>query len=447
MKRQITQRESYLNRKYEIFLYLLMVLVRVVFSIYHPPRLAFSMSDAERYYYSGLYFAQTGQVCYPVPVRSAWIMPGISILIGTLARLFPEEARLLWAICICWILIGSLAPVFIYRSVRLFTPPAYAVFAAACYLLPWYIEYDCYITTEGPAFAFSIVALYYGLVSGQTPTLFRNVVLFSCFLVLSIFFRASCFLLLPFMVIWQVLCRRTPVRTLMRNAAVVCVFLSVLLVPWSIRNARIFHDFIPLTYTTGDVIYEGSFVGEGIPSEDELLAISESTDPIAELIQKYPFLFDAEGNPNDDSAQQYLYHLGLAFYGKQRLRLWFQLHPLEFLKTHLYLKPKSLLNDIWYWDQVFGISLNAAVRLRQVNLLLCMLAGLLSVLQRKLLIPVWFFGLTYVVNLYIIAASLPLDRYGQACMPYRMILGAIGVYLIVDFLQRKVKRTNPIESA
>ena len=142
MRRLITQGKSHSVIKFSILLYLLMVLVRVIFSIYHPPRLAFSMADSERYYYSGLYFAQTGQVCYPVPVKSAWIMPGISILIGTLARLFPEEGQLLWAIRICWILIGSLGPVFIYRSVRLFTPPAYAILAAACYMLPWYIEYD-----------------------------------------------------------------------------------------------------------------------------------------------------------------------------------------------------------------------------------------------------------------------------------------------------------------
>ena len=446
MRRLITQGKSHSVIKFSILLYLLMVLVRVIFSIYHPPRLAFSMADSERYYYSGLYFAQTGQVCYPVPVKSAWIMPGISILIGTLARLFPEEGQLLWAIRICWILIGSLGPVFIYRSVRLFTPPAYAILAAACYMLPWYIEYDCYVTTEGPAFAFFTVALYYGLASGHAPDSFQNIVFFSIFLVLSVFFRASGLLLVPVIFIWQVLCQRTTVRTLLRNASVVCAFLAVLILPWSIRNARVFHAFIPLTYTTGDVIYEGSYVGEGYPDEDEALVIGEGHDPIAELIQKHPSLFDAEGNPIDDSALQYISHLGKEYYGKGRMQLWFQLRPREFLKTHLYLKPKSLLNDVWYWDQVFGISLDAAVRLRQGNLILCLLAVLLSFLQKKLVMPVWFLGLTYVVNLYIIAFALPVDRYGQACMPYRIILASIGVYLTVDFLQSKLRRKTPIKA-
>ena len=447
MKRLSAQEQPHSIVKVCIFLYLLMVLVRVVFSIYHPPRLSFSMADSERYYYSGLYFAQTGQICYPVPVKSAWIMPGISILIGTLARLFSEETQHLWAIRICWILIGSLAPVFIYRSARLFIPHTYALFAAACYLLPWYIEYDCYVTTEGPAFALLTIALYYGLASGRAPSLWRNVVPFSIFLVLSVLFRASGLFLLPVILIWQLLCRKTAFRTLLRNVFVSCAFLAVLIVPWSIRNARVFHDFIPLTYTTGDVIYEGSYVGEGVPSDDEFLAVYENDDPVEDLLQTKPYLFDAEGNPIDDSALQYISHLGKEYYGKGRMRLWFRLRPMDFLKTQLYLKPKSLLNDVWYWDQVFGVSLNAAVRVRQINLLFCLLAGLLSILRKKLILPVWFLGITYVVNLYIVASALPVDRYGQACMPYRLILGAIGVYLLADFLQSKIRRKNLAETA
>ena len=80
------------------------------------------------------------------------------------------------------------------------------------------------------------------------------------------------------------------------------------------------------------------------------------------------------------------------------------------------------------------------------TLILCLLAVLLSFLQKKLVMPVWFLGLTYVVNLYIIAFALPVDRYGQACMPYRIILASIGVYLTVDFLQSKVRRKTPIKA-
>lgn len=426
--------------KYLLLLYLLMVLVRVIFSLCHPPQRGFSMSDAEQYYLSGVYFAQTGQVCYPAPVRSAWIMPGISIVIGMLARLFPREAQLLWAIRICWILIGSLAPVFVFRSVRLFAPPAYAIAAAACYLLPWYIEYDCYVTTEGPAFAFFVAALYYGLAAGQAPSRFRHTALFSLFLVLGLFFRSSVLFLFPIILIWQILCRQASLRVLLRNAAVTCAFLAVLLVPWSIRNARVFHAFIPLTYTADDVLFEGSFVGEGCPDDEETVMTEGSVDPIAELMQTHPALFDAEGEPVDDSAEQYITHLIHGIYGRQRMRAWFKLRPMEFLKTHLYIKPKSLLNDVWYWDPVFGISQNTAVRLRQCNLFLCLFAGLLSLLRKKLVLPVWFLGLAYVFNFYIVASALPLDRYGQACMPYRIILGAIGAYLIADCLPIKKKR-------
>ena len=274
---------------------------------------------------------------------------------------------------------------------------------------------------------------------GYEPDNLRHTLFFSVFLALGIFFRASTLFLFPCMLAWHIVCKKATPRILLRNTAVVCSVLFVCLLPWAVRNARVFHAFIPLTYSAGDPVYEGSFIGEGIPSEEEILSLEDDFDPEAYVVQTHPDLFDAQGNPVDDVAEQYAHHLYLAAAGKQRLRQWFRLHPLLFLKSYLYIKPKALLNDVWYWDQVFGISLNAAVRLRQVNLALCLLAGLLSVLRRKLLRPVWYLGVTYVVNLYIVASSLPLDRYGQAIMPYRLVLGAIGLYLLADTL-RKGKR-------
>ena len=420
-----------------VLLFLLMFSARLIYSLIFPPKLAFSTTDCERYYYSGLYFGQTGQVCYPVPVRTAWIMPGISVLIGALSRLFPDEGSLLWAIRICWILIGSLAPVYIFRSADLFIPWPASLLAASCYLLPWYIQIDVNLQTEGPAFAFFAAALYYGLRSGYEPDRLRHTLCFSVFLILGILFRASNVLLVPCILIWQLFCRRAPLRTVLRNAAVIGGVLLVCLLPWTVRNARIFHGFIPLTYTAGDTVYEGSFYGPDAPTDDELFEQYAPYDAHAEVRRGHPALFDAEGNPVDDSAEQYAHHLYLELAGKYRVRGWFSLRPLQFLKTYFYLKPKSLLNDAWYWDQVFGISLETAVRLRQANLFLCLFAGLLSLLLKKLQGPVWFLGLTYVVNLYIVAFSLPLDRYGQAIMPYRLLLAAIGVYLFLDLVKSK----------
>ena len=418
-----------------LFLYLLAVLVRLIYSLCYPPRPTFSTPDCERYFYSGLFFAQTGQICYPVPVRSAWIMPGLTVLAGTLARLFPDETALLWAIRICWILIGSLAPVYIYRSAGLFVPKGFAVFAAACYFLPWYIQIDCGLQTEGPAFGFFAAALYYGLLMGLEPGRLRHALLFSLFLLLGIFFRASNLFLFPCMLVWLLLCRRASLRVVLRSAGVVCVVLALGLLPWTVRNARVFHDFIPLTYASGDPVYEGSFIGDGAPDEEELLALGDGFDPYAKILEEHPSLFDEQGAPLDDSAEQYVQHLYLAVMGRYRLRQWFRLRPVQFLRTYLYQRPRSLLNDVWYWDQVMGISLQTAVRLRQGNLLLCLLAAVLSLVRKKLRRPVWFLGLAYVVNLYIVAASLPLDRYGQAIMPYRLVLGALGLYLIADFLR------------
>lgn len=432
------------DRRIALMLYLLMAAIRVVYSLYHPPCFAFSMSDSENYYLSGLYFAGTGSICYPVPIKTAWIMPGISLLIGGLSLLFPEGAVLFWAIRVTWILIGSLAAAFLYRSIRLFRLPRWiAVLSALCYMLPWYIQIDCYVQTEGPAFAFFAAALYYGLRLGTEDALPSDRFKFGLALVCGILFRASTILLSPFMAVWWILCRKHSFRHFLRSVSVAALPLLMLLLPWTVRNAVVFRGWIPLTYASGDPVYEGTFVGEGIPTEEELRELNDGYDAEEEVRKAHPSLFDEQGKPIDENVEQYVSHLVLAALGRHRLKQWYRLNPSAFLKSYLYSKPKQLLNDVWYWDPVPGISLRAAVELRKGNLLLCAAAGLLSLFLKRNRKAVWFLGISYLVNLYLVAASLPLDRYGQAIMPYRLILGAFGLSLITDFLLRLKASISP----
>ena len=425
--------EDCVDRWFMLFLYLLMILIRLLYSIHNPPRLAFSMSDSENYYYSGLFFAETGRICYPVPIKTAWIMPGISILIGGLSVLFPEGQPLLWAIRITWILIGSLAPVFLYRSVRLFHIPRWiAVLASLCYVLPWYVQIDCYIQTEGPAFSFFSAALYYGLRLGTDDSLPSDAVRFGIALIAGILFRASTILLFPLMLIWWIISRQLSFHQLLRHSCTTALILLLCLLPWAIRNAVVFHGFIPLTYASGDPVYEGTFIGEGIPTEEELRELNDGYDAEEVIRRSHPVLFDEQGNPIDENVEQYVSHLVIASLGKHRLFQWFQLHPSGFLKSYLYLKPRQLLNDVWYWDSTAGISLQNAVQFRKINCILCVLAAVFSLLLKKQRKVVWFLGCTYLINLYLVAASLPLDRYGQAIMPYRLLLGALGFSLLLE---------------
>ena len=120
-----------------------------------------------------------------------------------------------------------------------------------------------------------------------------------------------------------------------------------------------------------------------------------------------------------------------------RLRKWFSLRPASFLKTYLYIKPRQILNWVWYYIEMFGISLQTAHRLRQLNFLICSLTVVLSLILKRYRKEVLFLSACYFINLYMIAFSYAIDRYAQMIMPYRYILAAIGMELIAGLISSK----------
>ena len=420
-----------------------MLAERILYSIWDKTYFSIANADSTGYYASGLYFARTGTICYPPEVPTALVMPGTTVGIGLLALVFPDGPALVWAIRIVWILLGSLTPVYIYKSVRLFAPRIWAILAAAAYLLPWYVEIDGFLLSECPSYLLFSIALYYGLKIGEGDSSRNAAMKYGLAVLAGTLFRANTLLLLVFMTGWWILRGRLSVREVLSRLAVAGMLLALFLVPWTIRNYRLFYNFIPVTYGSSNPVYEGTFRGEGFPTYEELEERNDGYDVNAVVRAQHPELYQDDGTLIHDYLWQYEGSLCAGVLAKYRMNLWFQLRPGSFLKSYLYLKPKWILNWVWYYVEIMGISLETACRIRQINLLLCLLGGITALCLKRFRKITLFLGITYVINLYIVASSFPIDRYAQAIMPYRIILGGISCYLLYLGFQRIIGRLRP----
>ena len=428
-----------------LLLWALVFAERIVYMLLDPSLSTVFVADASNYYQSGLDFVRTGRIVY-LGYPTALIMPGMPVLIGAMSLVFPEGPSLLTALQLLWIFMGSLVPVFFYRSLRLFTRRGVAFAAALIYLLPWHAEIDRFLLTECPNYLFFSMALFYLLRVGEFGEP-RDVWRYAFSVLGALLFRANILFFVAFSFLYWLLVGRLPLRELLRRVLIVALVLGLFIVPWSVRNARVFHAFIPVTYGSGNPLFEGSYQGEDPPTDGEIHRLYPDYDVYAVLAQRRPDLLDAEGNVYDPEMTQYVNHLAVADMARVRLRGWWQLRPLGLLKTYLYLKPRSILNWVWYYIELFGISFQAAHRLRQLGFVLCLVTLVLA--RRRFRKQVWFLFLTYLINLFLVAGSYAIDRYAQTIMPYRYLIMGLGLELAVgswESWREKHKPPKPTET-
>ena len=165
--------------------------------------------------------------------------------------------------------------------------------------------------------------------------------------------------------------RRSP-RLLLRRAGVLALALLLFLVPWTLRNARAFGAFVPLTYGAGQPMLQGTYQGEGFPLDEELdyetnvhqVMLSryaayyrdEAQPREADTDSAYALLYDPLGEVKDEQNAQYLSMQRDGLKARYRLRRWWERSPGSLLKSYLLIKPRWTLNWAWAWERRFRYS-------------------------------------------------------------------------------------------
>lgn len=385
-----------------------------------------SNGDDVAYIQGGILFARSGIVSVWEAAPTALIMPGVPIVTGLVSRLCGEGTLYLGTVKLLWSLMGALTAWYLYRAVYLYLPGRWALFAAAALLMPNRAWMDTIISTETPYTLFFLANFYYMLrlrSEPELPCLLRYTLSF----LLALFFRANILVMPLFALVWVLTGRSCGVKRLAKGALIFGALCLLFFVPWTLRNYRVFDAFIPVSYGMGNPTLKGSYQGRTAPADEEL---DYETNVDAVVRQRYARYFDENGGFPNESYMQYVSAMSDRIKADYRMRAWFSRDPAGFLRAYLIEKPMCMLTWVYYWGPDQPVILPLTNFLSKVNFVLCAAAVALSLLMRQKRAFVLLLCAVYWVNLYLIAYSYAIERYAALLMPFRYMLGAVGLYLL-----------------
>jgi len=387
-------------------------------------------SDDGAYVHAGILFARTGQITIH-EVVSAQSMPGMPVLIGLVCRLVGEGYGLWLALKLLWIAMGTLTPWVVYRAVTVHAPGWCGAAAAAFFLLPNFAWLDNVILTETP-FLLCLSAMVYGTFMMAESQKSRYFWLTMGAYLAALMLKANIGLFPVFAAVYLLWKKYPFMRLLRQGIGLGCVMLCFL-IPWSLRNYRLYDAFIPLTYGTGNPRLLGTYQGYGYPADEALDYERYVEKPAAEALAKY---YNPDGTLKGEHLKKYVELESDGIKADYRLAVWWEEDPISLLVSYLVIKPAMMLVNVFYWESVFGVPRWLLIGLRCAELAVWC-AGLWCAFRKKHRRPELCYLLAlYGFHLYFYAMNVSFSRYGESLMPLRYLM--LGLCLVP--LMEKVKK-------
>ncbi len=425
---------------WELLIYYLLGLIfleRLAFFFYLGPT-ALANADDVGYVGSAIYFAKTGVLSVWSQEPTAGIMPGTTILAGSLVYLLGEGTAFMAVTKLIYICLGTMTAWFLYRAARLFVPTPYALLTAACLLMPNRAWIDNLISTETPYLAFFCMNLYYMLKMRWDKS--RScTVWYGVSFVLALLFRANILVMPVFGLFYLALCRNHSWKEILGRTAVCVGIALIFLVPWTIRNYLLFDEFIPITDGAGDPTLKGSYQGDTCPADDDL---DYETNVYSVVREKYSRYFGEDGECRTDAYKNHFRAVEKLAKAKYRMKVWFSNNPGGFLRSYLFEKPVSMLNWVYYWGPYQEQIEPFTKLMSRINLLLCAAGGLLALLWKQKREIVLFLSALYFTNIYLISCSFAVERYAALLMPLRYLIASVGLFVMAQGVSRLRGRAN-----
>lgn len=387
-------------------------------------------SDDLSYVKSGIVFAQTGTVTMHSVWPSAQIMPGMTWLIGLFALIFGRGTSLWLALKLLWCAMGSLTGVLVFQSVRLYAPRWCAVLAVLPLFGPDFVWTDNLILTETPFLLCFTAMIYFTLRMGRDGDWRAFWGCLAAYLG-GLLLKAN-IALYPLFALAYLLCVHYPVKKLLRQAAVLACAAVCFLVPWTIRNYRLFDAFIPLTYGAGNPQLLGTYQGIGFPHDEDLNYQTNVDDVVRRTYARY---YSADGTV-PERYQKYLSLQRDGIQARYRMSVWRREHPGSFVISYLVLKPLQMIRGTFYWKRLFGIPGAWVQALTDGNGVLCLVLTAAALARKRARPQVVFLAALYLGNVFIYAMTFVYGRYNLSLMPARLILLGIGLGTLLPFRRR-----------
>ncbi|MDY3118336.1 MAG: hypothetical protein SOW18_02225 [Peptoniphilus sp.] len=388
-------------------------------------------SDDMSYVQSGITLYRTGTLIMH-DLISAQIMPGLPALIALVAVFFGTGETLWLALKVLWCIFGVLAAWFTYLAICEKAPRYAAILPVLMFFTPDFAWQDNLILTETP-YLFLVSLYLYGVMrmGNRKDWMGFGIMAVSAFLAFMLKAQAICLFFLPLPYLWI---KKYPSIRLCMQALIVMFALACFMIPWSIRNYKQFGSFIPTTYGVGNPLLLGTFQGEGYPERDYF----DRQVFIDQVYEEQRFLKQPDGEflPRH---KRYFELLADKKMAEARMAYWWKHDRASMLKSYLWLKPKSMLFQTFYWDEVIPHTKYPIIHLRQLDFTLAMAAAVVVLIARKTIAETYFVLFAYWVQVYMYAYAYVFDRYAQTLLPYRYVAIGFLIPAAVSILRRGIR--------
>ncbi len=396
-------------------------------------------SDDTSYLRSGIYFAQHGVLTMHEEYPSAQIMPGMTWLIALFSLLFGEGRGLWMALKLLWSAMGTLTGWYLYRCVGLFAPKWCGVAAMFCLFRADFLWMDNLILTETPFLLALTAMVYYTFRMGRFQDWHSFIGCLAAYLA-GLLLKAN-IALYPLFALAYLLCTQYDRKLLMKQCGIVAAAVLVFLIPWTARNYRQFHAFIPLTYGAGNPTLQGTYQGRGYPADEELDYETNVEQPAR---QRYAAYYQEDGTVQP-RYQRYVSLGKDAIKAAYRQKVWWDRDWTAFLYSYLIAKPWQTMNELFYWQRVLDVPGDRMALVQRMDLYFCALALAASVILKKKRLPMLFLAGTYLANVYIYSMTFAFGRYNASLMGLRFLMVGIGLSLVVQLARRGVESVEQFE--
>ncbi|MDR0931306.1 MAG: glycosyltransferase family 39 protein [Clostridiales bacterium] len=226
-------------------------------------------NDDVKYLRSAETLLKSGILSYRYPLTpTVFIMPGIIFALLPFVATFGQQGAVL-PFKIFQIILQTLNLFLIYKIAKHIFNKKIAIISmliSLVYVADYYAS--TLILTEVIFRTLFLLLMYFSTLALERGTA-KMYIISGIIWSIAILFRPT-IAAFPAVIFIMWLIRKVPFTTMLKNGAIVLGIMLVFLTPWWVRNAIVFHEFIPLTVASGNPMLQGTYIMYDQSTDDGL---------------------------------------------------------------------------------------------------------------------------------------------------------------------------------